>query len=263
MEVDIRQMSKGQWRRWGGAILSNVLSPSVYMRAPYLALVLLTPLLTSCCKNPTLTGILPPPAPFTLQPGDEIEVRFAYFPELSDTQVIRPDGKISLSLIDDVLVAGLSPEEVDFLLTKLYEEKVKDPELTVVVRALENQRVFMGGEALLPGAIRYRPGMTVLDALMEGGGWLPTTAAPSQVAVYRLDQTKGIRVGTTVDVKKEVESSYSKPFYLAANDIIYVPESDISKANRWVEQNINSIVPAPGVVGVSEARGKSAVSASF
>lgn len=219
-------------------------------------------LLHSCARNPTLKGCLPNPPPFTLQPGDEIEVRFAYFPELSDTQVIRPDGKISLDLVDDVLVADMTPAEVDFLLTNLYEEEIKEPEITVVVRSLGNNRVFMGGEALLPGAIDYHPGMTVMDALMEGGGWVRDRGAPSQVVVFRMDKEKGIRVGSTVNVEKSINSPYSKPFYLAANDIIYVPESDISKANRWIAQNLNEMVPGMGV-SVSEARGASAVGVGF
>jgi hypothetical protein len=63
-------------------------------------------------------------------------------------------------------------------------------------------------------------------------------------------------------VEKAVMSAYSKPFYLAANDIIYVPEADVSKANRWIEQNLNNMVPGLGV-SVSESRGKSGVGVGF
>ena len=227
-----------------------------------ICLVIAPILVVSCAQNPTLRGRLPNPPKFTLQAGDEIEVRFTYFPELSDTQEIRPDGKISLPLVDDVLVADLTPEEVDFLLTNIYADKIKEPEITVIVRSLANQRIFMGGEALLPGAIDYRPGMTVMDALMEAGGWVRDTAAPNQVVIFRMDKETGVRAGTTIDVQKEVTSSYSKPFQLAANDIIYIPETDVSKANRWIEQNLNNMVPGLGV-SVSESRGKSGVGVGF
>jgi len=218
--------------------------------------------LASCCTTPTLMGQLPDPPPFTLRPGDEIEVRFTYFPELTDTQVIRPDGKVSLQLIGAVHVADLTPEDVSWLLKNLYEEKIRDPELVVIVRTLGNNRVFLGGEALLPGAIDYRPGMTVMDALMEAGGWVLDTAMPSKVAVFRTDPETGARVGRTIDVEREIKSSHSKPIYLAANDIIYIPESDVSNANRWIDQHLTQMVPGLGA-SVSESRGSSAVGLGF
>ena len=83
-----------------------------------------------CSSVPVIQGELPvilyqDQEDIILSTGDTIEIRFNFWPEMSDTQTIRPDGKISLALIDEVQAAGFSPEELDHNLTTLYESEIK------------------------------------------------------------------------------------------------------------------------------------------
>lgn len=216
--------------------------------------------LASCAtKRPVFTGVLPPlpnPENLTLAPGDEIEIRFPYFPEYDDTQIIRTDGKISLPLIDEVQAEGLTPSELDWLLTNLYQEKIQEPDITVIVRAQARKRVYVGGEVIFPGVIEWKENMTVLDAVISAGGWDREHGEPSTVVVIR--NVDGRYRGTTVDIRNALECKIGSPVYLASDDIVYVPQSKISRVNQWVEQNINRIFPFTPV-RVSETRGASTI----
>jgi polysaccharide export outer membrane protein len=159
-------------------------------------------------------------------------------------------------LVDEVQAEGLTPSELDWLLTNLYREKVQEPDITVIVRSRKPQRVFVGGEVIFPGAIEWREQMTVFDAVVEAGGWDREHAEPATVLVVR--EIDGKRHATTVDLRKAVDQKVSTPFYVAANDIIYMPQSKISRANQWVEQNINRVFPFTPL-RVQEIRGNSTV----
>lgn len=177
----------------------------------------------------------------TLSPGDEIEVRFRYWPELDETVTIRPDGKIALQLIDEVDAAGMSPEGLDARLTKLYEAQLKDPVLTVMVRGLFNQRVYVGGEVNEPGVIEFPERITVSEAIMEAGGFNLDSAKPGNVILIRF--VDGRRYVKTVNLKPLLKGEMTDPVYLTERDIVYVPETRITKANRWVDQYINELLP--------------------
>lgn len=181
------------------------------------------------------------PLPLILGPGDQIEVKFRFWPELDELQAIRPDGKISLQLVDDVQAAGLTPEELDEQLTKLYEGKIKDPVITVFVRLIVNQRVFVNGEVLAPGFFPLEGRMNVLEAIMLTGGFDLETAELSNVLLVRSVGDK--RYVTMIDMKKALNDPESDPVYLVANDIIFVPRTRIADINRWMQQHITAMVP--------------------
>jgi protein involved in polysaccharide export with SLBB domain len=152
-------------------------------------------------------------------------------------------------------VAGRTPEEADLELTRRFAEKVNDPQVTVILRS--PQRVYVGGEVVLPGIVEIRNGgLTVLQAVIEAGGWNREHAEPRSVLVVR--NVNGRLAATTVDLKKVMETGVGSAVYLAANDVVYVPQSKISKANQWVEQNINRIFPFTPFT-VTEQRGASTV----
>jgi protein involved in polysaccharide export with SLBB domain len=77
--------------------------------------------------------------------GDVIEIKFFYNPELNERVTIRPDGKISLQLIDEVEAVGLTPSELDKNLTEKYSEVLNNPEVAVIVKEFTRQKVFVGG----------------------------------------------------------------------------------------------------------------------
>jgi protein involved in polysaccharide export with SLBB domain len=182
-----------------------------------------------------------PDAPLSLQAGDTLRIRFAYWPELDEQEAIRPDGKISLSLIGDVTAAGVTPEQLRAELLTQYADKIKDPEITIIVQSLDSRRVYIGGEVRLPGVVAMPAKMTLPQAIMQAGGFLKDSAKLSSVVVVR--QRDGSQQSCSVDVRKMFEDPKSDQFLLEPFDIVYVPRTSIDRVDQWVEQYINKIVP--------------------
>lgn len=183
---------------------------------------------------------LEPPL-ITLGPGDDIEIKFRFWPELNELQTVRPDGNISLQLVDDVLVTGLTPKQLDEHLTKLYESQIKDPVLTVIVRSIANQRVYIGGAVASPGLLPIIGNMTALEAVMTAGGFDVTTADTSSVVL--LQNIGGKRYASILDLKSSFSNPESDQYFMRPNDMLFVPRTKIVRLNEWVAQHITGLVP--------------------
>jgi polysaccharide export outer membrane protein len=196
------------------------------------------------------------PNDYTFSPGDSIDVKFFYTPELNETQDVRPDGKIALQIIGEVTAAGKTPAQLRWLLEKLYASHLKDPEISVVVRSFSNQRVYVGGQVMSPGTIEVSGRMTALEAIMEAGGVDFREAQVRNVVVIR--HYNGTRYGYMLNMEPILEGKESHPFFLEAKDIVYVPRTEIAKVNQWIDQYINKIVPQTGFT-YFQRRGNSTV----
>jgi len=166
------------------------------------------------------------PIQYAIQSGDSLEIKFFYNPELNETVTVRPDGKISLQLIDDIKVSGLEPAQLDEILTKMYSKELRKPVLTVFVRSFTSHRVFVGGEVFRPGLIEFVPGrdLDALQAVFQAGG-IRDTAQLKETILIRKGKDN-IPIPIMLDLAAAMEGSGSSGnFQLQPNDIIYVPKS--------------------------------------
>jgi len=186
------------------------------------------------------------PAKLTLGPGDVLEIRFFYNPELNDSQTVRPDGKITLQLVGEVAVQGKTPEELRGELKQLFALELRKPEVTVIVRSLFDRRVYVGGEVRTPGLILVPGRMTALEAIMQAGGFDMRAANLNNVVIIR--HKDGKRYGCALNFKEILQGKEGQLFYLEPQDIVYVPRTDIVKVNQWIDQYINKIIPRTGFV---------------
>lgn len=109
---------------------------------------------------------------FVIGHGDLLAISVWKNPELSLARVpVRPDGKISVPLLDDVQAAGLTPEELKELLTKALADYVANPDVTIVVIEVNSRRVYVTGAVLRSGAFPLTQDMRVLDAIAMSGGF--------------------------------------------------------------------------------------------
>jgi polysaccharide export outer membrane protein len=109
--------------------------------------------------------------------------------ELTRSVPVRPDGKISLPLLNDVQAAGLTPAQLSEELTTAFKKFITNPQVTVIVTQINSQRVYILGEMTRPGAYPLLPGMTVLQALSSAGGFTPF-ASMKKIYVLRGEGSK-------------------------------------------------------------------------
>ena len=195
-------------------------------------------------KTPLEMMTTDPEPRMTLGPGDVLDVKFYYAPELNESQTVRPDGMISLQLIGDVDVRGKTPAELRKELMASYANQLKKPEVTVIVRSLTDRKIYVGGEVKRPGQIPLPGRMTALEAIMQAGGFDRKIAEVSNVIVIR--HKDGKRYGCSLDMRGDLEGVEGKSFYLEPQDIVYVPRTTIAKVNLWIDQYVNKLIPRAG-----------------
>lgn len=130
---------------------------------------------------------------YLIGPEDVLDISVWKEPDVSRVVPVRPDGRISLPLINDVQAAGLSPEQLAAAVTLKLREFLNEPKVTIIVTAINSQRVFVVGEVLRAGAFPLLPGMTVLQAISSAGGFT-TFADVKKIHVVRMRDGKQIEL---------------------------------------------------------------------
>src|SRR5262245_49330612 len=115
-------------------------------------------------RNPAVTD-------YRIGPGDELEVKFFYTPELTTVAVVRADGSINLPLVGDVKVAESTPRELAARLQAEYLKHLQRPEVAINVRTFASQRVFVGGQVGRPGMQPLVGRVSVLQAVLAADGF--------------------------------------------------------------------------------------------
>ena len=140
--------------------------------------------------------------------------------DLTATLPVRPDGKISLPLLNDVQAAGLTPQQLAASLTEKLKKYVADPHVTVVVAQINSKRIYLTGEVLHAGAMPMLPNMTVLQALSSAG--LSQFANTKRIYVLRNENGKQQKL--PVNYRKLVKGEQIEQNYLLQpGDTIVVP----------------------------------------
>ncbi len=203
----------------------------------------------SIAPGQTPSPKLPLPV-YVLMPEDEIEVKFHFQPDFNDRMKIRPDGKISLQLIDEVKASGLTPVELDKVLSEKYSKVLVKPELTVIVRSFSGRNVFVGGEVGAPGMIPIKGPLTALQAILQAGG-LKNTSELKNIILLRNQGSKQ-PMFAQINLNEGVNRTLGKnDIYLQPFDVVFVPKSNIATVNQFVEQYINKIIPNVAKAGFS------------
>ena len=163
---------------------------------------------------------------YKMSVGDQVEVRVWKHEELSVSEPIRPDGKISLPLVGDVMAAGLEPQELAADLNERFYAFIKKPNVTIILTSVPGQeflsRIRVTGSVEQNMSMPYHHGMTVLDAVLEAGG-VNLYADSNRTRLYRriggVSKTYDIRLK---DILKEGDMSTNT--LLLPGDVITVPE---------------------------------------
>jgi polysaccharide biosynthesis/export protein len=157
---------------------------------------------------------------YVIGPEDALHIAVWREADLTASLPVRPDGKISLPLLDDVQAAGLTPKQLADSITEKLKKYVADPRVTVVVTQINSKRIYLVGEVLHVGATPMLPNMTVLQALSSAG--LNQFANTKRIYVLRTENGKQQKL--PVNYRKLVKGEQIEQNYLLQpGDTIVVP----------------------------------------
>ena len=167
-----------------------------------------------------------PESEYEIGPGDSLNVFVWRNPELSANVAVRPDGRLSIPLVEDVVAIGKTPTQLAREVERKLSKYVKDPIVTIMPGSFIgpfSQQVRVVGEAITPRALPYRANMTVLDAMIEVGG-LTKYAAGNRATLVRninsVPETYSLRLSSLVNDGEIVDN-----VALAPGDIIIIPQT--------------------------------------
>lgn len=129
---------------------------------------------------------------YIIGPEDELIVNVWKEGDLSRSVPVRPDGKISLPLLNDVQASGLTPMQLGADITTRLKKFISDPQVTIIVSRVNSQRIYIVGEVGHAGAYPLVPNMTVLEALSSAGGCTPF-AKQTKIYILRIENGQEVR----------------------------------------------------------------------
>jgi polysaccharide export outer membrane protein len=182
------------------------------------------------------------PPEYKILPLDELEFKFDYHLEFNELATVRPDGRITLHKVGDIYVEGMTPSELDRLVTEKYNEVTATPDLAVIVRRFSSHIVYVLGEVKNPGAYDIRSRMTILQALAAAGGTIRGAKLGSVVVLRK--NAAGEPEAMSFDLGGgAIKKARAKPELVAAQDIIYVPRNIISNVSDFLNQVYDGLLP--------------------
>jgi polysaccharide export outer membrane protein len=158
---------------------------------------------------------------YKIGPQDVLRIDVWKEPEISRSVPVRPDGKITLPLLNDIQAAGLTPQQLAAKISEGLKKFITSPQVTVGVTEINSRRIFVNGEVARPGAFPLLPNMTVLQALSSAGGFTQFARLKN---IYILRMENGTQVKHPFNYKEAVSGKRPEQnILLEGGDIIVVP----------------------------------------
>ncbi len=195
----------------------------------WIAIASMSALLGACASvpAPAVSATSAPSAEhYIIGPGDALEIYVRDNPTLTTTVPVRPDGRISIPLVQSIMAAGKTPDQLADDLQQELGRYIRSPLVTVIVKSFVgaySQQVRVVGQAVTPKSVPYRNGMTVLDLMIDVGGLTKFAAGNSAKIVRHLpdgkEETIPVRLGSLMN--GEVKYNVA----MRPGDILIIPQS--------------------------------------
>ena len=172
---------------------------------------------------------------YRLQPTDVLEIHYRYTPEFDQTVTVQPDGFVTLQIVGDLKLQGFTVDQSKAAILEKASLRLKDPEITIVLKDFEKPYFVVSGEVGAPGRFEMRGPVNPLQAIAMAGGFKTASAKHSQVILFR-------RVGPDLaetqilNLKAAMSTSSKEPLSdLRPGDMLIVPQNRVSKIERFVK----------------------------
>jgi polysaccharide export outer membrane protein len=163
---------------------------------------------------------------YSIGPGDSLEIFVWDHEDLSTGVQVRPDGKISTPLVEDLQAAGRSPTQLARDIENVLKEYVRSPVVTVIMQGFVgegSQRIRVVGQAATPMALQYKQGMTVLDVMIEVGG-LSEFAAGNKAKIVRKTADGEVEIKVKLDDLLN-DGDIRQNVRMMPGDVLIIPQS--------------------------------------
>jgi polysaccharide export outer membrane protein len=176
---------------------------------------------TESAKSSSTSASSVVPDDYKIGPEDMVRIDVWKEPDISRVIPVRPDGKISLPLLNDVQASGLTAMQLAANIRTALVKYITNPQVTVTITAVNSQRVFLTGEVGRVGALTLLPNMTVLQALTSAGGF---TQFAKITKIYVLRVENGKQVQYPFNYKQVIKGIHlEQNILLQSGDLIVVP----------------------------------------
>ena len=169
---------------------------------------------------PNIPPTIDPAVAYEIGPEDVLDISVWKSPELSRTVPVRPDGKVSLPLINDIQASGFTPADLRREIVARLSDFVPSPEVSVIVREVHSRKVAVVGAVKSAGRYELKGPMTVLEAIALAQGFTDF-AARERIVVLRQNNKTTTRI--PFNYRKISEGTEQENFYVHPGDIIVVP----------------------------------------
>ena len=198
-----------------------------------LQLFLLSLLVAGCgSQRPTYSadevneGVSKSSEEYSIGPGDSLQIFVWDHPDLSTGVQVRPDGKISTPLVEDLQAAGRTPTQLARDIEEVLKEYVRTPVVTVIMQGFVgegSQQIRVVGQAVQPKALQFKQGMTVLDVIIAVGG-LSEFAAGNRAKIVRKTSEGDIEIRVRLDDLLN-EGDIAENVEMLPGDVLIIPQS--------------------------------------
>lgn len=170
---------------------------------------------------------------YKLQPNDVVDVQFRYTPEFNASAIVQPDGFITLQAAGDVHVGGLTLAEATSAIAKQASVRLKDPEVTILLKDFVKPHFVVAGEVSHPGTFELRGDIGIIQAIAMGGGF-KESAQRTQVILVRKANAEYAQV-RIFDMKKLMSpGNIREDITLQPNDVLVIPRNKFSKLEPFL-----------------------------
>ncbi|MGE5478451.1 MAG: polysaccharide biosynthesis/export family protein [Bacteroidales bacterium] len=201
-------------------------------------------------KNPTPIANAPRASAtsYIIEPGDGLDVRFFYNPELNEEVTVRPDGNISLPLVGEMRAAGRTPTQLEQSLRDSYSRELRQAAITVMVKGFAGQRVYVDGEVGTPQMVNIAGNLSAMQAVASAGGFKPSARKGEVLVIRRSGTTQPVVIPVDLDAAISGTDT-SQDILLQPYDVVYVPKTAIAEVNQFIDQYFRQNIPIPFGVG--------------
>jgi polysaccharide export outer membrane protein len=184
----------------------------------------------------TQAGLPEVNALYLIQAYDTLRVKFVYHPELDTKVPVRPDGGINITGVGEFQAAGKTTEQLAREVEKASSDRLREPEVEVIVAELGRYNVWVFGEVKQPGQVPFREGMTPIQVISDRGGFTDYARADSVLRI------KPEGTATRVDLTGNLPDTIT---VVEANEVIYVPRTFVGDAVAFVRTFRNLLPVQP------------------